>query len=334
MMNRRATIATVLCIALAGVLAFAQFETATLTGTITDAAGAVVPNATIKAVNEATNIESTAVANGEGRYLFPNLRRGSYRVMVSAQGFKQSVSPGVVLQVNQAARLDIQLTVGAVTEQVNVTGEAPVLETESSSRGAVIDQTKMVELPLNGRDYNQLALLSPGVLVPTPRLQSIGFRGVFNVHGNRAFQNAFQLDVAANTSYSNSYRGLNVQVIQPSVEALEEFKIQTNAYSAEFGRSAGALINAVIRSGTNSLHGTLYEFLRNSDLDASNFFANKAGLKKPFRQRNQFGAAAGGPIVKNKTFIFGDFKALRDAPDTVRSSPAPQPPCAPEIVAL
>ena len=122
----------------------------------------------------------------------------------------------------------------------------------------------MVELPLNGRDYNQLALLSPGVLAPTPRLQSVGFRGAFNVNGNRAFQNAFQLDGVDNTSYSNSFRGLNMQVIQPSVEALQEFKIQTNAYSAEFGRSAGALVNAVIRSGSNELHGSVYEFLRNS----------------------------------------------------------------------
>lgn len=312
-------------IALATTLAVAQFETATLTGVITDSAGAVVPKADVKAVNEATNQESSATANAEGRYFFPNLRPGSYRVTTSAQGFKQFVSAGVVLQVNQAARLDIQLTVGAVTEQVNVTGEAPVLETESASRGAVIDHTKMVELPLNGRDYNQLALLSPGVLAPTPRLASVGFRGVFNVNGNRAFQNAFQLDGVDNTSYSNSFRGLNVQVIQPSVEALEEFKIQTNAYSAEFGRSAGALVNAVIRSGTNSLHGTLFEFLRNSQLDASNFFANKAGLAKPFRQRNQFGAAAGGPIVKNKTFIFGDFEGLRDAAGTVRFSSVPQP---------
>src|SRR5882672_1300108 len=312
-------------IALTTTLALAQFETATLTGVITDSAGAVVPKADVKAVNEATNQESSATANAEGRYFFPNLRPGSYRVTASAQGFKQFVSTGLVLQVNQAARLDIQLTVGAVTEQVNVTGEAPVLETESASRGAVIDHTKMVELPLNGRDYNQLALLSPGVLAPTPRLASVGFRGVFNVNGNRAFQNAFQLDGVDNTSYSNSFRGLNVQVIQPSVEALQEFKIQTNAYSAEFGRSAGALVNAVIRSGTNELHGSAYEFLRNSELDASNFFANKASLKKPFRQRNQFGAAAGGPIIKNKTFIFADYEGLRDAAGTIRFSSVPQP---------
>src|SRR5262249_39746982 len=197
--------------------------------------------------------------------------------------------------------------------------------TETASHGAVIDHMKMVELPLNGRDYNQLALLSPGVLAPTPRLQSIGFRGVFNVNGNRAFQNAFQLDGVDHTSYSNSFRGLNAQVIQPSVEALQEFKIQHNAYSAEFGRSAGALINAVTRSGSNDLHGSVYEFLRNSEMDASNFFANKAGLKKPFRQRNQFGASAGGPIIRDKTFIFGDYEGLRDAAATVRFSSVPQP---------
>ncbi len=315
----------ILLIALSTTISLGQFETATLTGTITDSAGAVVPGAAVKAVNEATNIESSAVSNGEGRYLFPNLRPGSYKVTTSAQGFKQSVSSGVVLQVNQAARVDIQLTVGAVTEQINVTAEAPILDTESASRGAVIDQTKMVELPLNGRDYNQLALLSPGVLSPTPRLQSVGFKGVFNVNGNRAFQNAFQLDGVDNTSYSNSFRGLNAQIVQPSVEALSEFKIQTNAYSAEFGRSAGALINAVVKSGGNDVHGTVYEFLRNSQLDASNFFANKAGLKKPFRQRNQYGAAAGGPIIKNKTFIFGDYEGLRDAAGTVRFSSVPQP---------
>jgi hypothetical protein len=306
-------------------LALAQFESATLTGVVADASGAVVPRASVRVVNEATNVEAMALADAEGRYTFGNLRPGSYRVIASAPGFKQFVSSGVVLQVNQAARLDMQLTVGAVTEEVAVTGEAAVLDTESASRGAVIDRTKMIELPLNGRDYNQLALLSPGVLAPTPRLQSIGFRGVFNVNGNRAFQNAFQLDGVDNTSYSNSFRGLNVQVIQPSVEALQEFKIQTNAYSAEFGRSAGALINATIRSGTNELHGSAYDFLRNSAMDASNFFANKAGLNKPFRQRNQFGGTLGGAIVKNKTFLFGDYEGLRDAAAIVRFSSVPQP---------
>jgi hypothetical protein len=305
--------------------AFAQFESATMTGVVTDAAGAVVPNVAVKAVQESTNVEASAVTNQEGRFFFPSLRPGSYRVEASAPGFKKAVTAGLVLQVNQAARLDLQLSVGDVTEQVQVSAEAPLLETESASRGAVIDHTKIVELPLNGRDYNQLALLSPGVLAPTPRLQSVGFRGAFNVNGNRAFQNAFQLDGVDNTSYSNSFRGLNVQVIQPSVEALQEFKIQTNAYSAEFGRSAGALVNAVVRSGTNGFHGTGYEFLRNSAMDASNFFANKAGLAKPVRRRNQFGGAFGGPILKDRTFFFGDYEGLRDAAGTVRFSSVPQP---------
>ena len=305
--------------------AWAQFETATLTGSVTDPAGAAIAGASVRLRNEATNTEVSSQTDDDGRYTFNAVRPGNYQLSVSAAGFKLNVSTGLTLQVNQSARMDVQLAVGDVSERIEITASSSMLESESSGRGAVIDQTKIVELPLNGRDYNQLALLSPGVLAPTPRLQSVGFKGAFNVNGNRAFNNAFQLDGVDNTSYSNSFRGLNVQVVQPSVEALQEFKIQTNAYSAEFGRSSGALINAVIRSGTNTLHGTFYEFFRNDNLDASNFFANKAGLDKPFRLRNQFGAAVGGPIVKNKTFIFGDYEGLRDRAGTVRFSSVPQP---------
>jgi hypothetical protein len=320
-----ACVLSVICLFFLQGSGLAQFDSATLTGIVMDSSGSVVPGAAVKAVNQATNIEASAVSDAEGRFTFSDLRPGTYNIKATAAGFKQFVSTGLPLQVNEAVRLDISLEVGAVTDEVTVVAEAPVLETQSGGHGAVIDSTKIIELPLNGRDYNQLALLSPGVLAPTPRLQSVGFRGVFNVNGNRAFQNAFQLDGVDNTSYSNSYRGLNAQVIQPSVEALQEFKIQTNAYSAEFGRSAGALVNAVTRSGGNQLHGSVYEFLRNSELDASNFFANKANLKKPFRQRNQFGAAAGGPIIKDKTFVFGDYEGLRDAAAVVRFSSVPQP---------
>ncbi len=241
---------------------------------------------------------------------------------MTAPGFKQSVQSGVTLQVNQSVRLDIRMELGSTTEQVNVIATTPLLETETSGRGSVIDTQKIVELPLNGRDYNQLALLSPGVLLPTPRLQSIEFKGAFNVNGNRAFQNAFLLDGVDNTSYSNSFRGGNMQVVQPSVDALQEFKIQTNAYSAEFGRSAGALINAVIKSGTNMLHGSLYEFHRNRVLDATNFFSNGTGADKPFRLRNQFGGTIGGPIVRNRTFFFGDYEGFATdvEPSTSRRS--------------
>ena len=139
-----------------------------------------------------------------------------------------------------------------VNEAVEVVAATPLLDTLTSSRGSVIDQKKIVELPLNGRDYNQLALLSPGVLPGTPRLASVNFKGVLNVNGNRTFNNVFLLDGVDNISYSNSFRGENVQLVQPSIEALQEFKIQTNAYSAEFGRSSGAVVNATIKSGTNA----------------------------------------------------------------------------------
>ncbi len=314
----------VLVLLSAGILA-AQSELATLTGTVTDSSGAVIVGASVKVTHQATNASVSISSNEAGRYVGPSLKPGVYTITVSHPGFKTYVQSGVTLQVNETARLDVTLQLGQVAETVVVTGEAPLLSTEISSRGAVIDEKKIVELPLNGRDYNQLATLSPGVLLPTPRLSSIGFKGAFNVNGNRAFQNAFRLDGVDNTSYSNSFRGGNMQVIQPSVEALQEFKIQTNAYSAEFGRSAGALINAVIKSGTNALHGSGYEFHRNDNLDASNFFANKAGQSKPFRLRNQFGGTLGGPIIKDKTFIFGDYEGLRDRAGVVRFTSVPQP---------
>jgi hypothetical protein len=303
----------------------AQSELATLTGTVTDSTGGVLGNVEVTASNEATTLTYSTKTNDAGRYFIPNLRPGVYTVSAAFPGFKKHVQSGVIVQVNETVRLDVSLTVGAVTEEITVSAAAPLLQTETSDRGAVIDQRKIIELPLNGRDYNQLATLSPGVLLPTPRLQSIGFKGVFNVNGNRAFQNAFQLDGVDNTSYSNSFRGGNTQVVQPSIEALQEFKIQTNAYSAEFGRSSGALINAVIKSGTNDLHGSAYEFHRNDNLDATNFFANKTGSPKPFRLRNQFGGTLGGPIVRNKTFLFGDYEGLRDRTGTVRISSVPQP---------
>ena len=290
----------------------AQQETATITGEVKDATGAVVPKAVVTITNVGTNISVKTETNDQGSYIIPSLRPGDYNLTVEKTGFNKTLRSGVTLQVNQFTRIDITLQIGQVSEVVEVAGGAPLLETETSSRGSVIDQRKIVDLPLNGRDYNQLALLSPGVLPGTPRLASVNFKGVLNVNGNRTFNNVFLLDGVDNISYSNSFRGENVQLLQPSIEALQEFKIQTNAYSAEFGRSSGAVINATIKSGTNGVHGSLYEFLRNDALDANNFFSNALGAPKPVRKRNQFGAAVGGPIVKNKTFWFADFESLRE----------------------
>ena len=292
--------------------ALAQQETATITGEVKDATGALVPQAIITITNVGTNITVKSETNDQGSYTISSLRPGDYKMTAEKTGFNKTLRSGVTLQVNQFTRIDFTLQAGQVSEVVEVTGGAPLLETETSSRGSVIDQRKIVDLPLNGRDYNQLALLSPGVLPGTPRLASVNFKGVLNVNGNRTFNNVFLLDGVDNISYSNSFRGENVQLLQPSIEALQEFKIQTNAYSAEFGRSSGAVINATIKSGTNRVHGSLYEFLRNDALDANNFFSNALGAPKPVRKRNQFGAAVGGPLVKNRTFWFADFESLRE----------------------
>jgi Carboxypeptidase regulatory-like domain/TonB dependent receptor len=292
--------------------AFAQQEAATITGEVHDPSGAVVPNAAVTITNIDTNISVAVVTNDRGSYTVPNLRPGNYSLTAEAPGFTKTIRTGLTLQVAQVVRVDVALQGTQLSETVQVVGASPLLETMTSSRGSVIDQRKIVELPLNGRDYNQLALLSPGVLPGTPRLASVNFKGVLNVNGNRTFNNVFLLDGVDNISYSNSFRGENVQLVQPSIEALQEFKIQTNAYSAEFGRSSGAVVNATIKSGSNSVRGSLYEFIRNDALDANNYFSRRLGAPKPVRERNQFGGAFGGPLVKNRTFWFGDYEGLRD----------------------
>ena len=208
---------------------------------------------------------------------FPSLRPGDYSVTAETPGFPKIVRTGVTPagRAGRAHRRTLQT--GAVTETVEVVGATSLLApNDLLARAWVIDQKKIVELPLNGRDYNQLALLSPGVLPGTPRLASVNFKGVLNVNGNRTFNNVFLLDGVDNISYSNSFRGENVQLVQPSIEALQEFKIQTNAYSAEYGRSSGAVVNATIKSGTNSVRGSVYEFLRNDALDAIELLLERA----------------------------------------------------------
>jgi hypothetical protein len=311
-MHLRWSVYTLLFAVLLACPGLAQQETATIVGEVKDPAGAVVPKAQITITNVETNVGLRTETNDQGLYAVTSLKPGLYSVAVEKPGFKKFVRSGITLQVNQTVRIDLSMQIGDLSTVVEITEAAALLETETSSRGSVIDQKKIVDLPLNGRDYNQLALLSPGVLPTTPRLASVNFKGAINVNGNRTFNNVFLLDGVDNISYSNSFRGENVQLVQPSVEALQEFKIQTNAYSAEFGRSSGAVINATIKSGTNGIRGSLYEFLRNDVLDANNFFSNALSAPKPRRQRNQYGAAVGGPLVKNRTFWFADYEGLRD----------------------
>ena len=311
-MKRIVTLLSLFCILLRAVPGLAQQEAATIVGEITDPSGAVVPGAAVEVLNVATGITVTTTANDRGAYTVPSLRPGPYSVIISADGFSRVIQSNLTLQVAQVLRIDVSLRTGNVSENLEVTGAAPLLQTQTSSRGLVIDERKILDLPLNGRDYNQLALLSPGVLPGTPRLASVNFKGVLNVNGNRTFNNVFLLDGVDNISYSNSFRGENVQLVQPSIEALQEFKIQTNAYSAEYGRSSGAVVNATIKSGTNGLKGSAYEFMRDDVMDANNYFSKLLGAPKPERRRNQFGGAAGGPLVRNRTFWFADYEGLRD----------------------
>jgi hypothetical protein len=271
------------------------------------------------------NIAQAARSNEVGSFVVPALRPGTYSLIAELPGFRKFVQEGVALQVSQAARVDIQLSVGSIEETIQVQESTPMVETETSSRGSVIDEKKIMDLPLNGRDYNQLALLAPGVLAPTPRLAFLNFRGAMNVNGNRAFANGFLLDGVDNLSYSTSYRGENAQLVQPSLEALQEFRVLTNAYSAEFGNASGAVVNAAIRSGSNAIHGSVYEFLRNDALDANNFFSNAFGQDKPIRQRNQFGGAIGGPLFPGRTFWFGAYEGLREREGVPHSRALPTP---------
>jgi Carboxypeptidase regulatory-like domain len=210
----------VLLFGLFAAIAIAQTDTGSIAGVITEKSDALITGARVEINNESTNISITVVTNERGYYFAPDLRPGIYSVSVEHPGFKQGVRKGLTLQVGQTARFDFLLELGGTTEKVTVSAAASVLETETSDRGEVIDGRKIVELPLNGRDYNQLAQLSPGVLFQTPRLSAQGFKGAFSVNGNRVFMNAFQLDGVDNTSYAESYRGLNIQALQPSVDAL------------------------------------------------------------------------------------------------------------------
>jgi hypothetical protein len=305
-------------------IANSQTDTASLTGVVSDASGALIQRAVVRVTNQGTGITVAANSNENGFYFVPDLRPGMYRVSTLHAGFKETEKSDIQLQVGQTARVDFRLEVGDAHEKVTVTTDVSVLETETSDRGSVIDGQKIVELPLNGRDFMQLAQLSPGVLFQTGRLNAQNFKGGFSANGNRVFMNAYQLDGLDNTSYAESYRGLNMEALQPSVDALQEFKIQTNSYAAEFGRSAGAVVNAVIKSGTNQVHGSAFEFHRDNHLDANNFFANSTGTSRPFHLRNQFGGTLGGPIRKNRTFIFGDYEGLRDDTSGIQISSVPQ----------
>ncbi|HZU42080.1 MAG TPA: TonB-dependent receptor, partial [Terriglobales bacterium] len=290
-------------------LAWAQKDTGTIAGTVRDPSGAAIPGAQVTVIDIDRGNDFKTTSNENGEYVATPLRVGHYRVSVEHPGFKKAQSNIVELSVQQRAIVDVKLKVGAATETVEVTAAAELLERETSELGEVIDSRRASNLPLNGRNFAQLALLTPGTAPSEPGARDEQNFG-FSAGGARSLQNNFLLDGVDNNSNLPDLLNETNYVIQPPVEALQEFKVQTNAYSAEFGRGNGAILNAVIKSGTNSFHGSVWEFVRNEKFDARNFFDDPTQPTPPYKQ-NQFGGTFGGPIIKNKTFFFVDYEGLR-----------------------
>lgn len=302
--------ACTLLLAASSSLVFGQFESATVLGTVHDSSGASVANAQVTLENTKTGVVQKTQTEQNGDYEFVNIRLGTYRVRVEAPGFQTSTTDSFDLTVNARQRVDVGLQVGQASQNITVTDAAALLETDSSSRGQVINPKEIVDLPLNGRSYADLTLLAPGVAKSPLENQSDSSRDAsFNVNGLRSEFNNFLLDGIDNNAYGTSNQGFSNQVIQPNPDALAEFKVETDNYSAEYGRMPGAVINATIKSGTNQYHGELWEFVRNTEFNAVGFFKPVVGKTLPFNQ-NQFGAAFGGPVKKDKMFFFGDYEGF------------------------
>jgi hypothetical protein len=288
---------------------------------VRDPSGAPVPQANVTLINQDTGIQAKAATDDNGNYDFFNVKVGRYTVVVERAGFTKFTTRDIVVNVNARQRVDINLQVGAISESVEVSGVAAALETDSSEHGQVIHTQQIVELPLNGRNYSDLALLTTNVhKSPIAMTDTTPREGAFNVNGMRSTYNNFLLDGMDNNAYSTSNQGFSNQVAQPSPDAVGEFKVITSNFSAEYGRVGGAVVNAVMRSGTNQIHATLYEFLRNTRLNAVGFFKP---VTKPTMHRNQFGGTVGGPFIKNRLFFFADYEGFRHLQKTFYANTIP-----------
>src|ERR1700686_1408758 len=310
----------------------AQVAGGTLSGTVSDSNGAGIPQAKLVIKNVATGIERTVTTNVDGFYTTVNLLPGSYQIAISATGFNSETRHGLTISVGSQLTIDITLRVGTISNRVEVTAAVPDVQLTSSEIGAVVNATTVRELPLNGRSWTDLAALQPGVetIQTQPSFATgsdrgnRGFGQQLTISGARPQQNNYRLDGISLNDYANGAPG-SVLGGNLGVDAIQEFSVLTSNYAAEYGKTSGGVINAITRSGANQFHGSLYEFVRNSALDAANFFENAGGIPKAPFKRNQFGGAVGGPIIKNHTFFFVDYEGIRQSKGIANHDFVPSP---------
>src|SRR5712692_6188812 len=299
----------------------AQSPNGVLNGLVVDPSNQVIVGADIVGVNDVTGVQYATKTNGEGIYVLPSLPPGPYRLQVSKVGFKTLIKPDITLNVQDALAINFTLPVGAVSETVTVEGGAPLVNTEAAAASTVADRQLADNLPMNGRSFQTLIQLTRGVVLTTSNPSD---SGQFSVNGQRASSNYWMVDgVSANVGSSTMFGGnglagavgtssaLGGTNSLVSVDALQEFRIQTSTYAPEFGRTPGGQISIVTRSGTNQFHGTAFDYFRNDVLDANDWFGNNLGLPKPQERQNDFGGTFSGPIVKGKTFFFFSYEGLR-----------------------
>ncbi len=301
----------------------AQVDTGSITGTVTDTSGAVVSGAKVTLTNEGTGTNLSTTTGADGVYEFSPVRIGSYKLDASAQGFKKELQIHVVVDVSARVLVNFKLQPGAVSETVEVTSTAPVLQSQDASVGQVVDQRSVNNLPLNGRNFTFLAQLAAGVNTPQADTRGNAASGAFAANGNRPAQNNYMLDGIDNNSDTVDFLNGTNFVVLPPVDAIQEFKVQTSDFSAEYGRSGAAVLNATIKSGTNQFHGAGWEFFRNDKLDAADYFEDADQVPKGELRQNQFGAMLGGPVIKNKVFFFGDYEGFRRVQGTILTGSVP-----------
>jgi hypothetical protein len=286
--------------------AFAQVDTGTLSGTVKDPSGGVISNASVQVQNPSTGISNRVTTNSQGLYTIPDLKAGVYQISVSSPGFQTVTKTGVELRVQDRLAVDFSLPIGQSSQSVSVDSQVSGLQTETSSLGQVVGTTQIQNMPLNGRNYIQLATLGAG----TSPAYNASERDSFTANGVREIQNSYLLDGLDNKNKIVGFDSSAAQSIEPVIDSVEEFKVQTSTFSAEFGQAAGAVVNVTTKSGTNQFHGSAFEYLRNSFFDADPYF-QPAGTAKPQFIQNQYGTTAGGRIIKDRTFFFFGWQGTR-----------------------